>query len=248
MKKKLLALLVMANLIAPHSIAHAATDCAQKVCVEVYTDPTTNQLVIKARKGSGPVSPKPLPTHSPAPASPAKRKVVNPATPRATRAPRPYVYRPYTPRANRVAKVTKPATSLVDQLSQLIPTHNFFYQPSPTVVVGIPVYLWSDTNPQFSTVVTLLGEAISVDLQPSFTFNFGDGSPELTSDNPGAPYPAGSITHRYLRPGDYPATLRVSWGGQWSAAGLMSPVMGGAIVQNYQQVIHVSPAPTKYIH
>jgi hypothetical protein len=235
--------------------ANSTTDCRQKVCVEVYTDPTTNQLVIKARKGSGPVAPKPVVTHPPTrPSSPK---------PTATGKPRPYVYRPYTyrpytyrpytyrpytPRPKRKAQVAVPAPSLADQLSQLIPTHHFYYQPSPAAIVGIAVNVWSDTNPQFSTLVNLLGEAISVDLHPSFIFNFGDGSPPLTSDSPGASYPAGTITHTYSHPGDYSATLQVSWGGQWSVAGLVSPVLGGAIVQNYQQLIRVIPAPTKYFH
>ena len=226
--------------IFPSPPASAASDCAQKVCVEVYTDPSTNQVVIKARKGSGPVAPKPSATS--APAKPPTHK------PLAPRKPRPYVYRPYTPRPKKSSVPKKAATSLADQLTQLIPVHNFFYQPSPAAIVGIPVYLWSDTDPNFATVVNLLGEAISVNLRPTFTFNFGDGSPEVNSDSPGAAYPSGTITHIYSRAGQYPATLRISWGGQWSVAGEVSPVLGGAIIQNYQQVIRVAPAPTKYLH
>ena len=196
--------------------------------------------MIKAHKGSGPVAPKPAMTPKPAPRPSPK--------PTAFRKPRPYVYRPYTPRPKKNPAVKKAATSLADQLTQLIPMHNLYYQPSPTAIAGIPVYLWSDTDPNFSTVVNLLGAAISVALQPSFTFNFGDGSSEVNSSSPGAPYPGGEITHIYAHGGDFPATLRVSWGGQWSVAGIFSPVAGGAIVQNYQQIIHVAPAPTKYHH
>jgi len=236
----LIVLSLTLSILCPLSRAEAASDCTQKVCVEVYTDTATNQLVIKARKGSGPVVPK-------ASTSPAPVKHVAPK-PVVTRKPRAYVYRPYTPRPHRTSHIVKAATSLADQLSQLIPTHNFYYQPSPSALVGIPVYFWSDTNPQFSTVVTLLGEAISVDLTPSFIFNFGDGSPDYQSDSPGAAFPTGNVTHTYHHPGDFLATLYVTWGGQWSVAGLINPVLGGAITQNYQQMIHVAAAPTKYLH
>lgn len=230
--KKLLVLVLIFSL--PNT-ALAATPCQTKVCVKVFTDPKTGQVIIQAyqnRPGSTPkpkaTAPKPKPTR--------------------TWKPRPYVYRPYTPRPKSTAKPKpKPVTaiSLSDQLSQLIPMREIYYQPAGKVLAQVPVNFWTTTNPTFKTSVVILDVPVSVNLNPTFQWDFGDGATLTTSDR-GAPYPNGTVSHTYTRTGTFTASLTVSWAGTWMADTLSYPVLGGAIVQQMKVEISVNPAPTKY--
>jgi len=212
--------------------AQAAENCSTQVCVQVYTDPTTGRVIIKA--------------HRTAP-SPA---------PRATRT---YVYRPYTPRpvptrpyvprprvTHHAAPVINTALSLADQLSQLIPTYSIHVQPASQALTNVPVFFWSDTDPTFTTAVNILGVPVSVFLKPAYVWNFGDGSASHSFADRGGPYPTGDVTHTYRLAGSYTATLNVSWAGTWAANNFSYPVLGGAIVQTSTVHIRVVPGPTRY--
>ncbi len=240
MKKKLVTFFLPIPLLIPlfsPNIAIAAP-CETKVCVQVVTDPTTNQIVITAMQN------KPGSTAKPKPKPASTRKYT----------PRPYTPRPYTPRPSTPRpKVTKKpvpkvvaAVSLSDRLTQLLPQRNIFYAPKTGSVVQVPMYFWTDATTQFQTTSMILGINVGVTLMPLFTWNFGDGT-LFSTTSPSAPYPNSTISHTYTKAGTYKVSLTISWSGTWSAESNTYPVLGGNIVQNYSSTFVVSNAPTKFV-
>jgi len=228
-----------------------AAQCTNNVCIDVYTDPATGKVVINATKnipGSTP-TPAPVTKVKPKPVTqPTVKRTPNP-TPRPYVRHVPYVYHPPKPKpAPKPAKATSTAqavaaVNLADQISQLLPLRNIYVQPSHGAIASIPTYLWTDTNSLFNITTQILGVAVGVTLNPTFTWNFGDGS-SLTTDQPGGPLPDKTVSNTYKRAGRYLVTLTVSWLGTWAAGTYSYPVVGGAIVQSYSTTISVSPAPT----
>ena len=235
--------------------AHAA-QCTNNVCIEVHTDPITGKVIIDATKkipGSTPAPvtskpaahPTPKPTPKPSP-KPTVKRTVNP-TPRPYVRHVPYVYHP--PKPKPAASITTPkevaAVNLADQISQLLPMRNIFVQPASGVIAQLPTYFWTDTNPLFNTAAQILGVSVGVTLNPTFLWQFGDGS-SFTTTQPGAQLPDKTVKHTYKKAGRYTCTLTVSWLGNWSAGGYSYPVTGGAIIQSYSTMIVVAPAPTLF--
>ena len=238
-------LLILVLVLIPS--AAVAAPCETKVCVQVVTDPTTNQIVITAVQNK--------------PGSTAKPK------PKVTRkyTPRPYTPRPITPKPTP-KKMTKPivkkkpipkvsvsikpkvvaAVSLSDRLTQLLPQRNIFYVPKAGAVVQVPMYFWTDATTSFATTSMILGISVGVTLTPTFVWDFGDGN-TFTTTSPGAAYPDTTISHTYKMAGTYKVTLVISWGGTWSAENNIYPVLGGNIVQKYSATYVVASAPTKFI-
>jgi hypothetical protein len=238
-----------------------AVSCSTGPCVRVYTDPLTNQVIISAKQNTPGSSPTPKPYRTPVPR--VKPKLVKPVV-KVLPKPRPKATKwiPYQPRSvlrptyHPVTKKTKKfvpvltqvataAISLSDQVSRLLPGSQLMYQPSVDPIAGIPIYFWSDSNPVFQITTAILGIAVSVTLQPSFLWDFGDGH-GLTTGSPGGAFPDSTITHTYKEPGNFPVTLTISWAGSWSTAGEVLPVLGGAIVQTMSTNVLVSPGPTSY--
>jgi len=229
-----------------------AANCAAGPCVQVYTDPTTHQLIITAnqiRPGSivaphprpaptRPYVPHPRPTVKPKPQTWIPYKVT------------PVIHRTYKPPVKKkpsvVHKVVTAALSLSDQITRLLPGSKILYQPSNDALTDVPVYFWSDTNSVFNVVTSILGVGVNVLMNPSFVWNFGDGTTFTTSSS-GGPYPNSTITHTYKSPGTYTINLSISWAGTWAAQGAaMIPILGGAIVQNATATIQVNEAPTNF--
>jgi len=234
-----------------------ASQCTGSVCIDVHTDPKTGKVIIDATKvipGSTPApvkKPKPVikatahPSLHPA-ARPSPKRTVNP-TPRPYVRHVPYVYHPPKPKP---AKTLQPvqvqaAVNLADQITALLPIRNIYIEPAQGAVSHIPVYFWTDTSSLFRTATEILGVAVGVTLNPTFLWDFGDGSVQ-SSNEPGAPLPDKTISHTYLKAGRYVVTLHVSWLGTWSSGGYTYPVVGGAIVQSYSVEILVTPAPTYF--
>ena len=213
-------LLVLILLVSSIPIASAAS-CQNKVCIKVYTDPSTGRVVIEAKKGK----PKVVATYKPAP------KVVLPK-PKPTRTWKP---RPYTPRP-KVSK--KPAVSLADKLAQLIPNRQINKIPIGDAIVQVPVKFSTNTDLVFHSIVKILGVAVQVHLTPTFTWDFGDGSSSYASVQ--------QIEHIYKKEGSYTVTLRVAWSGNWLAGGAWSPITGGAIVKTMSIPVTVKRGPIKY--
>jgi hypothetical protein len=210
---------------APASTA-VTQQCTIKVCVEVYTDPSTGRVIITAKK------------------NPARRAVKHRTTPRVINpTPKPRPKRVYKPRS---PIVKKPGPSLADRLTQLIPIKPIHVQPQGSALVQVPVNFWTETESRFLKSVIILGVPVSVNLTPTFEWNFGDGSLPFETDVRGGPYPFMGITHTYRKAGEYQASLHISWSGTWSSEGNTFPVLGNNIVQTMSATIRVVEAPTKF--
>ena len=230
-------LLIVLLLLATANPASAAPNCTTKVCVKVYTDPKTGKLIITANRNGSGTSPKPIPTRTWKP---------RPYTPR----PKPTYTSPPKPRVIVTKKIApKPIvkSSLSDQLAQLIPMKDIYFQPALGALVQVPVNFWTTTPPTFKTSVVMLGVPIIVYLSPTYLWDFGDGT-SLSTASRGAPYPNQSISHVYKSSGTFNSHLQISWSGNWLASGVTSAVSGGAIIQNIYAQIKISSAPSKYLN
>ena len=225
-----------------------SANCALGPCVQVRSDPLTHQLIITAnqnRAGST-IAPHPRPVQT---YKPRTRPVAKPkprswipfkAIPIVHRA-----YRPPVKKRSPIAKVVTTALALSDQITRLLPGSKILYQPTNDPVTGIPVYLWSDTSTVFQVATAILGVGVSVVMNPTFVWDFGDGG-KFTTTSVGGPYPDATVTHSYQKAGIYTINLTTSWAGSWAAQGALLPVLGGAIIQNTSATISVSPGPTDF--
>ena len=226
-----------------------AADCTT-ACVDVYTQ--NGEIVIEARKGSGPSAAK---VAKPKVAKPkvAKPKVVKPKVvvkPKAIVPIKKPVNKPVKKPAKKVVKKAAPktiaATSLSDRLSKALPTGGISYQPDFKPLIHTPVYFWNDLPSVFRTQVNLIGETIDVVLRPSYIWSFGDGS-FLTTTDPGGPYPNGKITHIYSQPGIYPVLLTTTWNGSFTHNAVERAITG-EIKKVSALTITVVAAPTRFMN
>ncbi len=239
----MVAIIVIFALIFSTVTPASADECAEKACVNVYTD--NNQIIIEARKGSSSVKK----TITQAPKRPAVK-----ATPKATAkplffpaaTPKPVVKKPTIKRTYkaRVKKTTTKA-NLSDRLTKLVPTAGVAYQPEFEPLINVPVYFWCDLPSIFHSRVEIIGEVVDVTLRPSFTWSFGDGSFYSTTEN-GGPYPNGSIRHTYSRPGTYVITLLTTWNGSYIHNAQVRAVSGTVKKISFSEVTVVQ-APTHFI-
>lgn len=85
-------------------------------------------------------------------------------------------------------------------------------QPTTRTYVSVPT-LAHATTPHQHLTVTILGRTVPIDVNAqTYTFDFGDNTPPLTTTTPGAPYPDTTNHHTYLHPA--PAvtiTLTTTW-------------------------------------
>lgn len=246
--KKLKALVTAPLLIAllfPAPTAVAA-DCTT-ACLEVRVE--NGQIVVSGQKGNGPKSTKVVKkvvaVKKVVPKKPVVKRVVlkQPSAVVATR--KPVVKKPVVKKKKVVAKKAVAATSIADRLTKLLPTGGVAYQPAFEPLVHVPVVFWCDLPKIFTTRFHIVGEVVDVTLRPSFSWSFGDGS-VMSSTDPGAPYPNGSIQHAYLKEGTYLVTLLATWGGTWSNEGTIRAVTG-QIKTVRVATIKVVSAPTMFV-
>ena len=238
---KIRLILISALVVSLHTPTAYAADCV-KACVDVYTQ--DGQLVIEARKGSGPSSSKVTKPKTVKPKVVAKPKpVLKPkvATP-IKKAPAKPAKKPVKKAAPKVVA----ATSLSDRLSKSLPTGGISYQPNFKPLIHTPVYFWNDLPSVFRTQVNLIGETIDVVLRPSYMWSFGDGSFLATTD-PGGPFPEGKITHIYSQPGIYPVLLTTTWNGSFSHNAVERAITG-QIKKVSALTITVVAAPTRFMN
>lgn len=88
------------------------------------------------------------------------------------------------------------------------------------------------TDPAAQTFATsVLGIPISVRASPvRFAWTFGDGTAPLVTAEPGAPWPAPTVTHRYTQAGVRTISLSTEWAGEFqvAGAGAWQPIAGVA--------------------
>ncbi|WP_028651325.1 hypothetical protein [Nocardioides halotolerans] len=103
-----------------------------------------------------------------------------------------------------------------------IPPSNLMIQPpNGRTLVNFQTNFFAEPQP-VDARIALLGQQVELHIVPKqFLWQFGDGESAATAE-PGAPYPALDVTHRYLTKGrvapsvdtTYTATFRVN-GGPW---------------------------------
>ncbi len=220
-----------------------ADQCAEKACINVYTD--NNQIIIEARKGNTSVkkrisqAPK-KPTVKPTPKPTVKPLFFPPTTPKPV-IKKPVVKRTYKPRV----KKSTTSVNLSDRLTKLVPTAGVAYQPEFEPLVNVPVYFWCDLPSVFQSRVDIIGEIVDVTLRPSFTWSFGDGAVYSTTEN-GGPYPNGTIRHTYAKPGNYVITLLRTWNGSYTHNDQVRAVTGSVKKISLASITAVK-APTHFI-
>ena len=218
-----------------------ATDCT-KACLAVAVE--NGQIVVSGQKGNGPKSKKVVQKVSAVKKEALKKPVVKRVVlkqPSAVTTPR----KPVVRKKRVIAKKATAATSIADRLTKLLPTGGVAYQPAFEPLVQVPVIFWCDLPKIFSTRFNIVGEVVDVTLRPSFSWSFGDGS-VMQSTDPGAPYPAGSIQHAYLKEGTYLVTMLATWGGTWSNQGTIRAVTG-EIKTIRVATVKVVSAPTMFV-
>ena len=226
-----------------------AQECAEKACIEVYTQ--DGKIVIEGRKGSGPVQKKsviPAPARTRKPVVPQNvaplPKVTKPAKPKVLTTPKsPTPKKPVVKKPAR-KRSTTPATSLSDKLVEILPTAGIAYSPSFQPLIKVPVFFWCDIPPIVTKKVEIVGEVVEVSLKPTFLWHYGDGVIYLTR-KAGGPYPDGEIQHTYSKPGHYLVQLITKWDGEFTVQGVTQKIPGR--IQSISIVpITVVAAPTRF--
>ncbi|MGY1621872.1 hypothetical protein ACI789_06745 [Geodermatophilus sp. SYSU D00965] len=91
-------------------------------------------------------------------------------------------------------------------------------QPPGNALVGLPVVFHTDGPTTQTFTVDIRGFTVDiVATATGFTWHTGDGT-DLTSTDPGAPYPDHSVSHEYPS-GTYTASLTTTWSGTFSVDG-----------------------------
>jgi hypothetical protein len=91
-------------------------------------------------------------------------------------------------------------------------------QPPGNGLVGLPVIFYTDSPTTQTFTVDIRGFQVVIRASAvRYTWHTGDGT-DLTSDNPGAPYPRQTVTHDY-RSGTYTAYLTTTWGATFTVNG-----------------------------
>jgi hypothetical protein len=116
-----------------------------------------------------------------------------------------------------------------DAFSQLLTTAHPTQQPANGGIVNLPT-LFATNTPQTQTFnETLLGVPVTLNVEASWTWDFGDGE-TLTTTDAGGSYPVTSLNHIYLTAGPNTVNLTTNWTGTFSMAGGAPIVIpGGAI-------------------
>jgi hypothetical protein len=103
-------------------------------------------------------------------------------------------------------------------------------QPSGRTLVNLDTIVYTDESKVSTTTVTMLGFPVQVEATPiSYRWNFGDGTPPLTTSTPGKPYPSKEIIHKYLKRGAVNLTLTTNYAARFNVANTGWQYVAGAI-------------------
>jgi hypothetical protein len=99
-------------------------------------------------------------------------------------------------------------------------------QPPGNGLVGLPVIFYTDGPVTQTFTLDIRGFTVEVVAGATgFTWHTGDGT-DITSDEPGAPYPDHTVSYDYAS-GTYTAYLTVTWGATFSVNGGASVAVPG---------------------
>lgn len=117
-------------------------------------------------------------------------------------------------------------------------------QPAGRTLVNLDTIVYTDQKKQTKVIVTLLGYPVTVIGEPvSYTWHFGDGTPDVTTTSPGGPYPSKEVTHKYLRRGDVKLSVTVNYAAAFAIAGSQAmPIAGTLPITGPQTPLQVREA------
>ncbi|MET0468856.1 MAG: hypothetical protein ABWZ87_08950 [Aeromicrobium sp.] len=131
-----------------------------------------------------------------------------------------------------------------------LPSLQVQIQPGGETLVNVPTIFFTAPQP-FERSVTLLGFDVDLAAEPvGYQWVHGDGTTNAT-DQPGKPYPAMDVTHRYEAPADdvqarvdvtYQVRYRVD-GGPWQALGQTLLATGPPAVLDVKDAAPVLTTP-----
>ncbi len=117
----------------------------------------------------------------------------------------------------------------IDRFSQLLTTAMPTHQPGNGAIVNLPALFATNTPTEQVFTETLLGIPVTLDVQASWTWDFGDGT-TLTTTDPGGIYPITTLSHTYLQSGHVTVALTTNWTGTYAmAGGPAATIPGGPI-------------------
>ncbi|WP_139980839.1 hypothetical protein [Nocardioides litoris] len=91
--------------------------------------------------------------------------------------------------------------------------------PNGRTAVNFETFFYTEDDEPVTHAFTLLGRQVEVEATPaSYTWVWGDGE-QATTAGPGAPYPAGDVTHEYLRKGAVQVRLDTTYAGRYRVDG-----------------------------
>jgi len=117
------------------------------------------------------------------------------------------------------------------------------------VYAGLETIAYTDSSAR-GWSIELLGLPFDVGAYPiEFTWDFGDGSSPLVTDDPGEPWPDHTVAHTYLTPGVATPSLVTRWQGVYrqGGAGEWSPVPGSGFTTTTAPPITVHTARTRLV-
>lgn len=93
------------------------------------------------------------------------------------------------------------------------------HQPPGDGLTGLPVIFYTDSPTTQTFTVDIRGFTVVIEATAEqFTWHTGDATGQITTTDPGAPYPDHTIEHDY-RSGTYTASLTVTWGATFTVDG-----------------------------
>jgi hypothetical protein len=116
-----------------------------------------------------------------------------------------------------------------DEFSQLLTTAHPTQQPANGGIVNLPTLFATNTPPTQTFNESLLGVQVTLDVEASWTWDFGDGA-TLTTTNAGGAYPITSLSHTYVAAGQDTINLTTNWTGTFSMAGGPPIVIPGGVI------------------
>jgi hypothetical protein len=93
------------------------------------------------------------------------------------------------------------------------------HQPPGDGLTGLPVIFYTDSPTTQTFTVDIRGFTVVIEATAEqFTWHTGDATGQITTTDPGKPYPDETIEHAY-RSGTYTAHLTVTWGATFTVNG-----------------------------
>jgi hypothetical protein len=93
------------------------------------------------------------------------------------------------------------------------------HQPPGNGLTGLPVIFYTASPTTQTFTVDIRGFEVTIEATAEqFTWHTGDATGQITSTDPGRPYPDQTVEHSY-RPGTYTAYLTVTWGATFTVDG-----------------------------